>query len=278
MDPWPHGTPSWVCLRTPDPATAETFYAEVLGWRYRQVLPPMESYPVRDRPKGVDVAPGHRIATIRSRPVAGIRRTPGTAVWVTYLATDLAEKVCQAARESAGTVLEPPGELGGEGRTALLADPTGAVFGLWQLRESIGASVVNEPGALAWNECVTADPAGARGFYTAILDLRYAPLDGPSDCTLIVRRGELWGVPAYPGHGPHGGIGVIRAIEPGSDPAGSRWETHFGVLDVRQAADDVRRAGGRVLEPPTRGRHGWLVTCSDPTGARFRLTELEPLT
>ena len=34
------------------------------------------------------------------------------------------------------------------GRMALLQDPTGAVFALWQAKDSIGAEVVNGHGAL----------------------------------------------------------------------------------------------------------------------------------
>ncbi len=35
---------------------------------------------------------------------------------------------------------------------AVVQDPTGAFFSIWQAKGSIGAEIVNEPGTLCWNE------------------------------------------------------------------------------------------------------------------------------
>lgn len=261
-DHWPYGTPSWVSLVSTDRPMARAFYAAVLGWQYRVA---------RGDPDG------YTIAMLRTKPVAGIdprpRRQPA---WITHLATDDVAKVCGSARSAAGRVLAPPRDVGREARTALLADPTGAVFGLWQGRETIGAEVVNEPGALVWNECLTRDAAAAREFYTAILDYRYAPLEGPADYTLIARRGEWRDQPRAAGHGPGGAMGGIAAIEPGAPAQESAWQTHFGVEDVDEAAQDVLLAGGQVVLAPHRGRHGRLAQCSDPDGARFWIVQVQP--
>jgi hypothetical protein len=41
---------------------------------------------------------------------------------------------------------------------AIVRDPVGAQFGLWQGRAHIGAEIVNEPGSLVRNDLVTPTP------------------------------------------------------------------------------------------------------------------------
>ncbi len=48
------------------------------------------------------------------------------------------------------------------GRFAVLADPSGAVFSLWQARSFAGAAVFNAPGSLGWVELATRDAEGAK--------------------------------------------------------------------------------------------------------------------
>jgi hypothetical protein len=54
---------------------------------------------------------------------------------------------------------------------SLVADPTGACFGLWQARQRIGAALVNEPGTLIWNELLPDDGEAACAFYGEALGL-----------------------------------------------------------------------------------------------------------
>ena len=56
----------------------------------------------------------------------------------------------------------------GLGHMAVFADPSGAAFGIWQPGTFLGAGLVNEPGALSWNELNTRDLAGAKAFYGAV--------------------------------------------------------------------------------------------------------------
>ena len=51
---------------------------------------------------------------------------------------------------------------------SVVADPAGAVLCLWQAGKSIGAEVVNEPGALAWADIATTDAEAAQAFYGAL--------------------------------------------------------------------------------------------------------------
>ena len=65
--------------------------------------------------------------------------------------------------ESLGAkVLMPPFDVMDAGRMAVLQDPTGAVFQIWQAKRSIGAKILNEPGALCWTELTTTRHEGRR--------------------------------------------------------------------------------------------------------------------
>ena len=56
------------------------------------------------------------------------------------------------------------------GRMAVVRDPVGAQFGLWQGRTHIGCEIVNEPDSLLRNDLVTPTPGPARDFYPAVFD------------------------------------------------------------------------------------------------------------
>ena len=54
------------------------------------------------------------------------------------------------------------------GRMAVIVDPAGAALCLWEPKRHIGASLVNTPGALTWNDLLTPDAGevGARSTAT----------------------------------------------------------------------------------------------------------------
>ena len=73
------------------------------------------------------------------------------------------------------------------GRTAVLADPEGAVFCVWQASEHKGARIVNEPGSLNFNVLTTREPEAAKRFYGDVFGWT----------TLDLGSGEFWTLRAY---------------------------------------------------------------------------------
>ena len=61
---------------------------------------------------------------------------------------------------------------------AVIQDPMGAVFCVWEPNESIGAEIVNAPGALTLSQLNTSDPEGAAEFYSALFGWTSAPQQG----------------------------------------------------------------------------------------------------
>ena len=95
----------------------------------------------------------------------------------TYLAVDDADATVAKVSPAGGQVLMPAVDIGEAGRMAFVADPTGATVGLWQANRHIGATLVNEPGALVWNELLTDKPDSALAFYEAVLGLTHSTME-----------------------------------------------------------------------------------------------------
>ncbi len=75
-----------------------------------------------------------------------------------------------------GQVIAPAMDIMSQGRMAMIADPSGAVVGLWQPMDHQGAELFNAPGSLTWNELQTRDLESAMAFYARSSDGR-----GPRD-------------------------------------------------------------------------------------------------
>src|SRR5919198_628189 len=91
---------------------------------------------------------------------AGARFYGGLFGWDTVYSDD-PDAAAERARAAGGEVLAEPFDVTG-GRLAVIADPAGAVFGVWRGR---GAQLVNEPGAWAMSTLHTPDPTRAAEFY-----------------------------------------------------------------------------------------------------------------
>ena len=141
---------------------------------------------------------------------------------------------------------------------AFIADPTGAVVGLWQARGHIGATRVNEPNTLVWNELTTSDVAAALPFYKAVAGLDAVPVQmGEFEYTMLKVDGD----------------DVGGATIPQMDGVPNHWHTWFAVSDAAATASAVTAAGGTILAGPMDIPVGTAVTIRDPQGAVFSVLQ-----
>ena len=241
--PWPAGVPCWTDLMTPDVGDARMFYEAVLGWTFADTG---------------DEYGGYVIGQVGGAAAAGIGpMQEGTrTAWTLYFATGDADASAGQVEARGGTVIVPPGDVGPLGRMAVAADPTGALFGVWQAGGHIGAGIANEPGALTWDDLRTTDPDAARAFYEALFGFRYEGIpDEEGDYRVMFRPGE---------QAPLGGIGGMMGEE-----GSPHWLVYFGVADTAATAAAAERAGGSVLAPPFETPYGRLAALADPGGATF---------
>jgi predicted enzyme related to lactoylglutathione lyase len=237
------GTFSWAELATSDAAGAKAFYAGLFGWEYR------------DDPIG----DGQVYSTARrdGGQVAALFASDQPPHWNCYVTVESADAAAAGASEHGGRVLAEPFDVMAQGRMAVIADPAGAALCLWEPRASIGAALVNAPGAMTWNDLVTPDPQGAADFYGALLGWTTQEVPGGSGYR-VIRNGDR----------SNGGIMPfdLDRMGPGMPPS---WLPYFGHEDVERVVAEIDGRGGRRLDGPVRVPQGSFAVLADPQGAVF---------
>ena len=146
---------------------------------------------------------------------------------------------------------------------ALLEDGTGPsdiafAGGIWQARAFPGAQIVNEPGAMCWNEQLSRDFEGSKAFYAAVFGYGYGDMSGGfSYATFKVDGRDV------------GGIGGLHAGVPAGTPAG--WRVYFGAADTDASVARLQANGGSVIREPIHHPYGRMSTVADDQGALFSL-------
>ncbi len=243
------GTPSWVDESVPDLEAAKAFYSGLFGWE-------CETGPAEFG--------GYTMCRKGGRNVAGLMpmmpESSTPPMWNTYLATDDADATAAAAKAGGATIVAEPMDVGEEGRMLFAIDPTGAGIGFWQARHHTGAQVVNEPGALSWNELLTRDTGASESFYRSLFPYEFHPMggDGGFDYS-VLKLGDAM----------VGGRMPMPDMVPKEVP--SYWLPYFGVEDTDAAVDWAVAHGGSVQRPAEDSPYGRMAVLSDPFGASFAI-------
>lgn len=244
------GTPSWFDLMTSDAAAARDFYGAVLGWTYEVGGPETGFY---------------AMAMKDGQPVAGIGQKPADApwpsAWSVYFDTVDVDASVAHARALGGAVVMPPMDVMDVGRMAILSDPTGAVFGLWQARLHKGAGRIHEHGTPAWCEVNTRDADAASAFYSALMGLEIQRLENPKTTYYALCRDEIRC------------CGVLQMNEEWGDLP-PHWMAYFAVDNADEARERAQSAGGTSPCPNFDTPYGRIVIVIDPTGAAVSLIQL----
>jgi predicted enzyme related to lactoylglutathione lyase len=248
------GTPCWVDLGSPDLDASVEFYAALFGWE----VPASEN---------VEQTGGYRRATKGGADVVGmmpLMQESQPPAWTTYISVADASSTATAVREAGGTTIAEPMDVMGLGTMAVFADPTGAVFGIWQPGTFPGAGLVNEPGALSWNELNTRDTEAAKAFYGAVFGWAFEDNDmGEAGTYTTISLGEnMVG-------------GILDMTERGvPEQVPAHWQAYFAVEDTDAAVGQVKQSGGSVMVEPMEVPAGRFSILLDPHGASFAVIAL----
>ncbi|MBZ4014200.1 glyoxalase [Streptomyces purpurogeneiscleroticus] len=239
----------------PDQQAALDFYRDLFGWQ-GEIGPPETG--------------GYAVCSLNGEPVAGIMAAmnpDGTvpdpmppAAWTTYLATADVDATANAATTNGGQVIMPGMDVLTLGRMAVISDPTNAVFGLWQARDFLGAGIVNEPGAIVWNELNTTDPDAASSFYSTTLDLTATPMENAQGYRSLSANGRMVA-----------GLQPLSALDALPPNIPSHWLPYFAVDDTDSTVAALTRSGGNVLAPPFDMMAGRMAILQDPQNATFAI-------
>lgn len=248
------GTFSWPELSTTDQKGGVAFYRGLFGWDLNdQPMGPGDTYSIfqmRGKPVG---------AAYTMRPEE--KQSGAPPHWNSYVTVANVDESAKKAASLGGRIIAPPFDVMDAGRMAVIQDPTGAFFQIWQKNRSIGAEILNEPGALCWTELTTSDTNAAEKFYTGLFGWtakRSSP-GAPMEYTEF----SVAGTPS---------IGMMP--KPKEMPAHipSYWMPYFQVADCDASTAKAKALGAKVMvgpqDIPNTGRFSIV---SDPQGAVFAL-------
>jgi uncharacterized protein len=261
-DGYEAGVPCGVDTWQHDAEAAVAFYTSLFGWDVEDTMPP-----------GI---PGqHFMCRLRGRDIAAIASRPEGAppetAWTTYVWVDSADDAAAKVVATGGSVIKRPFESLDGGRLAIVADPAGAVFGVWQPGTHKGAQLVNEPGAWAMSMLNTGDVEGAKRFYRELFGWETETFDaGGTELT-------LWRLPGYVGGEPEQPVprDVVAAMAPlPAAAAAPHWSINFWADDVDAIAATAAAHGGSVVAMPTDGPGFREAVVADPEGARLSVSQL----
>jgi len=246
------GTFSWPELATTDQKAGVAFYRALFGWDVNeQPIGPNDMYSMFQM-RGKPVAAGY---TMREDE----RKMGIPPHWNAYVTVANVDESAKKAASLGAKVLAPPFDVMDAGRMAVIQDPAGAVFQIWQPNRSIGAMILNEPGALCWTELNTRDTKASEAFYTQMFGWT-AKHSAPSS-GMEYTEFSVDGQPSI-------GMMPINEHMPAHVP--SYWMPYFQVADADASAAKAKQLGGSVMVPPTDiPNTGRFAIVSDPQGAMF---------
>jgi predicted enzyme related to lactoylglutathione lyase len=261
-DDYEPGVPCWIDTLQPDPDAAMAFYAALFGWEFA----------------GPGQMPGdppgrYFVARLRGRDVAGIGSQPAgewspPSAWSTYVSVASADEAALAAVDAGGEVLVEPIDVLPAGRMAVVADPAGAPFCVWQPGERRGAQLLNEPGAWAMSHLSSPDPERAVAFYGALFGWTTETFgEGDSAITMFRLPGYVGGEPEQPVSRE-----VVATMSAAHGDGTPGWGVNLWDRDVDATAAKAVELGGRVLAAPFDTSMSRMAVLADPHGAPFSIS------
>lgn len=249
VDGIPMGAPCWMDLATSNLEGARAFYSQLFGWKVEDA--------------GEDYGHYHNITKgedgIAGMMTKGEEMEGAPDAWTIYFAVPDAAAAVERVRSAGGQVMFDAMPVMELGTMAIVVDPAGAFFGLWQPGQHKGFDLYGEQGAPAWHELMTRDFEAATGFYRTVLGVEIAdmPMEGgPGYRTINIDGEERAGI-----------MDAAEGVLPEGVP--SHWNVYFGVDDTDATVAKAQELGGSVLAPAEDTEFGRFALLADPAGAAF---------
>lgn len=244
-------------LSSPDTDAAAAFYGALMGWSASEPGPAEETG-------------GYRLFQQDGQSVGGLmgQMQPGQpTAWATYVSVADADETADRVKAAGGGVIVEPMDVMDMGRMAVVADPTGAVLGIWQPGTFAGADLVNEPNSLCWNEVLTRDAEADLAFYPAV----FGWVPGRPSFEGAPEGYTVWELAGRPVGGM---MQLSEDVFPPELPP--HWNVCFAVADCDATVAKAGDLGARVTMGPVDMPIGRFAALVDPQGASFTVMEPPP--
>lgn len=248
----PAGNFCWMELATSNQAAAKDFYTKLFAWTANDIpMGPADTYTMFQL-DGLETA-----AAYAMRPEQQAQGVPPN--WMVYVAVESADEVAARAAQLGGELIAPPFDVFDVGRMAVIKDPTGAMFSIWEARKHIGSRVAGVSGTLCWADLNTPDPQRATEFYSQLFGWKLEAAEKDPSGYLHIRNGEHF-------------IGGIPPATHRNPEAPAHWLAYVLSSDCDATALAAKQMGAKFHLPPmTMEGVGRFAVVSDPQGAVFAI-------
>ena len=240
---------NWHDLMTPDVEGAKRFYKALVGWHTEPQGPEYH----------VLMAGGQGMGGIMAQP-AQMNGTP--AFWSGYIMVNNVDKHCAAIKKAGGAVHREPWDIPGTLRMAIVSEPSGAVFNVYQplMRGAMKPIKRGTLGTVGWNELITSDVAASTTFYAKLFGWDRG---GVHDMGPVFGNYQLMKVKSK----DHAGMMKRPDFVPRD-----HWGFYFYVDGIDKAGARIALNGGKITNGPHQVPTGsWIIQGQDPQGAHFSL-------
>lgn len=255
MNNYPHGQFCWIELTAANWQQAKNFYTNLFGWTAVDDPIGEDSFYTSMQIDGKTVAAMYQITPEQQEQ--GVMTN-----WLSYIAVDDIDKTCEAATDMGADILSGPHDVFTAGRMAIIQQPKGAVFAIWQGKEHPGIGLRDTTNTLCWNELATKSASDSKAFYHNLFhwECNDNAMDG-MQYTEFVAAGKSSG-------------GMLEMTEEWGDTP-PHWMPYFQVEDCEQIAAKAESSGATICVPPTDiPEVGRFCVINDPQGATFSVIKL----
>lgn len=206
-------------LSTYTPKKTIEFYETIFNWKYRNYYDNYTAY-------------------LNDKPIVGLYETPEKFkqmrmphFWMTYIQVNDIKGTVKKARELGG-IIEMEQSLAGFGKVALIRDPQGAGFTIYEGNNLIPTRTKNSENTLIWNELHISNAKNIIPFYEGIFDWTFKP-----------QKNNNYKI--YNGKNEH----IADALEISNEYKGKYeyWACTFGVKDLQKTKNDILQNGGTIV-------------------------------
>ena len=250
------GTFCWPELSTTDQRAAERFYSTLFGWTLKETpMGPDSHYTIFEKN-------GEAVAAAAAMDPE-VKKAGVPPHWLSYVSVTSVDQSLEKAKSLGATVVAGPFDVMEHGRMAVLTDPTGATFALWQANQHPGITRLNEDDSLVWTELLTNDTGKAAAFYKGLFGWGTETFPGGMDYTLWKRGTEN-----------AGGMMAITKEMMGIPP---NWTVYYGVSDADAVTAKAKGLGAKIEKGPWDVPGGGRIAIiTDPQGATFAIIKGDP--
>ncbi len=256
MNNYPHGQFCWVELTAANWQQAKDFYCNLFNWTAIDDPIGDDKYYTMMQVDGKTVAAMFEITP--EQQANGVMTN-----WLSYVAVDDADKTCEIAQDMGGDIISGPHDVMTAGRMAIIQQPQGAVFAIWQGNEHPGIGLRDTDNTLCWNELATKSASDSKAFYHNLFQW---------ECIDSLMEGMEY-TEFVAANKPQGGM-LEMTEEWGDTPP--HWMAYFQVADCDQAAEKAESLGATICVPPSDiPEVGRFSVINDPQGATFSIITLQ---